>query len=311
MADGDLTLLKMMRRLSTQQAAREYFERIRWPNGPVCPHCGNADAERIYARTANKKSGVREGMYTCAGCRDTFTVTVGTVMARSHIPLNKWLIAFYMMCASKTQVSALQLQRQLELGSYRTALFLCQRIRYALADIGPSGKLGGKVEADETYVGGTGRGYTGIKVAVVSLVECDDIRSHVAERVSGGTIEALFRKHVKENPHLNTDESPLYKKAGKRSASHVQVNHSKEEYGYYEHRSGRTITTSMVEGFFGNAKRSLDGTRRNVSRQHLHRHTAERDFKYDARKTTDGERTAKGLCGIEGKRLMYRAKAPV
>lgn len=304
-----------MRRFSTEEAARAYFERIRWPNGPVCPHCGNADAERIYTRTPNKKAGVRKGMYTCAECRDTFTVTVGTVMERSHIPLNKWLIAFYMMCASKTQVSALQLQRQLEIGSYRTALFLCARIRFALKDISPSGKLGGEVECDETYVGGKargkGRGYTKNKTVVVSLVQRNgDVRSHVAESVSGRTIEGLLRKHVEEDAHLNTDESPLYKAAGKRFASHERVNHSQEEYAYYDYRSGRTVTTNTVEGFFGNAKRSLDGTHHNVSPQHLHLYAAELDFKYNTRKATDGERTAKGIRGIEGKRLMYRAKAP-
>jgi transposase-like protein len=313
MASDDLTLLEIMRRFSTEQAAREYFERIRWPNGPVCPHCGNT--EKNYARTPNKAAGIREGMYTCKECRDTFTVTVGTVMERSHIKLHKWLIAFYMMCASKTQISAAQLQRQLEIGSYRSALFLCARIRFALKDISTSAKLGGEVEADETYVGGKargkGRGYTKNKTVVVSLVQRGgDVRSHVAERVNGASIERLLRKHIEEDAHLNTDESALYKAAGKRFASHERVNHSQEEYGYYNYRTGRTVTTNTVEGFFGNSKRSLDGTHHNVSPQHLHLYVAELDFKYNTRKATDGERTAKGIRGIEGKRLMYRAKTP-
>ena len=136
-------------------------------------------------------------------------------MESSHIPLHKWLIAFYMMCASKTQISALQLQRQLELGSYRTAHFLCARIRYALKDAGSAGLLGGEVEADETYIGGKakgkGRGYTGNKTAVVSLVQRGgEVRSTVvAERVTGKTIDTLLRRHVTEEAHINTDESPL------------------------------------------------------------------------------------------------------
>jgi len=205
MASNDLTLLEIMRRFSTEQAAREYFERIRWPDGPVCPHCGNTETN--YARTANKKAGIREGMYTCKECRDTFTVTVGTVMERSHIPLNKWLFAFYMMCASKTQISALQLQRQLEIGSYRSALFLCARIRFALKDISPVGKLGGEVECDETYVGGKargkGRGYTKNKTVVVSLVQRDgDVRSHVAE--TGGKRDPLpdHARRPRQGPSL-------------------------------------------------------------------------------------------------------------
>src|SRR3990167_4836182 len=120
---GDITLMEMMRRYSTEDAARDYFEELRWPNGPVCPHCGNADEARIYKVTPNTAKKIRRGLWKCAECRDTFTVTVGTVMERSKIPLNKWLLAFYTMCASKTQVSALQLQRQLEIGSYETAWF--------------------------------------------------------------------------------------------------------------------------------------------------------------------------------------------
>ena len=147
---AELTLMSVMARFSTEEAARGYFESVRWPHGVTCPHCGNADSARIYVLTANSEAKIRPGMYKCADCRETFTVTVGTVMEDSHVPLHKWLIAFYMMCASKTQIAALQLQRQLELGSYRTALFLCHRIRFALMDIFPFRKLAGTVEADET-----------------------------------------------------------------------------------------------------------------------------------------------------------------
>lgn len=313
---GDLTLLEIMRRFATEEAARAYFERIRWPNGRVCPHCGNSDEGRIYARTANKKTGTRAGLYKCGECSDTFTVTVGTVMEDSKIPLNKWLIAFYMMCASKTQISALQLQRQLELGSYRTALFLCHRIRYALKDVSPGSPLTGEVEMDETYVGGKkrgkGRGYTGNKVAVVALVQRGgDVRSTVADgRVTGATVNKLLDRHVSPDAHLNTDESPLYRKAAERVASHATVNHSAEEYAYYDYRSGRTVTTNTVEGYFGNSKRSIDGTHHQVSPQHLHLYAAELDFKYNTRKVSDGERTSQGISRIVGKRLIYRAKAP-
>ncbi|MFT3808433.1 MAG: IS1595 family transposase [Micropepsaceae bacterium] len=301
-----------MRRFSTEKAARTYFENLRWPNGPVCPHCGSS--EKVYARTANAKTGTREGLYKCGECSDTFTVKVGTVMEDSKIPLNKWLIAFYMMCASKTQVSALQLQRQLEIGSYRTALFLCHRIRYALKNVSPTTPLTGVVEADETYIGGKakgkGRGYVGNKIAVVSLVQRGgDVRSTVTERVSGKAIGVLLKRHVSEDAHLMTDESPLYNKAGEQFASHSKVNHSQEEYGYYDYRTRRTVTTNTVEGFFGNSKRSLDGTHHQISRQHLHLYTAELDFKYNTRKVSDGARTAKGIRGMEGKRLMYRSKA--
>jgi transposase-like protein len=155
---SDLTMVSVCQRFSTEDAARAYMEAVRWPHGSVCPHCGNVDQARITKIPANPASKVRPGLYRCAECNQQFTVTVGTVCEDSHIPLNKWLIAFYMMCASKTQVSALQLQRQLELGSYRSALFMCHRIRYALKDSFPVDKLDGTVEADETYIGGKKRG---------------------------------------------------------------------------------------------------------------------------------------------------------
>ena len=307
---SDLTLMTVMARFSTEEAARAYFEGIRWAGGRSCPHCGNADESRIYALTANRAAKIRPGMYKCAECKDTFTVTVGTVMEDSHIPLNKWLIAFYMMCASKTQISALQLQRQLEIGSYHSALFLCHRIRFALADIFPADQLTGIVEADETYLGGRmhgkGRGYVGNKTPVVSLVERGGrVRSRVVDTVTGKAIARLLREHVDQGAHLNTDESPLYTKVGGDFSSHDTVNHSVEEYARQD-ESGRLATTNTVEGFFGNSKRSIDGTHHNISRKHTPLYFAELDHKYNTRKMTDGERTVVGIRRMEGKRLMYR-----
>ena len=308
---GDLTLIQVMQRFSTEEAARTYFETLRWPNGPVCPHCGNAAAGRSWKVTANKGKKIRPGLYKCAECSQTFTVTVGTVMEDTHLPLNKWLIAFYIMCASKTQVSALQLQRQLEIGSYKTALFLCQRIRYALQDGGPTGFLKGTVEADETYIGGKvrgkGRGYTKNKIAVVSLVERNgDVRSNVVEHVTGDSITKLLRENVELSANLNTDQSPVYTAVGKEFESHDVVNHSIEEYARDDKETGRKATTNTAEGFFGNSKRSIDGTHHHISKKHAALYFAELDFKYNTRKVTDGARTNVGIKTIEGKRLMWR-----
>jgi transposase-like protein len=307
---ADLTLIQIAQRFSTEEAAREYFEKLRWPNGPVCPHCSNADQARVYKVTPNPAKKIRAGLYKCADCLQGFTVTVGTVCEDSHIPLNKWLIGFYMMCASKTQVSALQLQRQLEIGSYRSAWFMCHRIRFALQDIMPTEKLDGIVEADETYIGGVKRGmgrrYTGNKTAVVSLVERGGrVRSQVVQKVSGDVLGRLLKQHVAESAHLNTDEAPVYKKPGKSFASHDVVNHSQEEYVRHD-ASGRLATTNTAEGFFGNSKRSLDGTHHQVSAKHLPLYLAELDYKYNTRDETDGARTARGIPKIVGKRLMLR-----
>ena len=310
MKNEELTLMKIMERFSTEEAARKYFENIRWPNGPICPHCGNADQTRIYKIAANPKKKIRAGLYKCAECSDQFTVTVGTVMEDSHIPINKWLIAFYMICASKTQVAALEMQRCLELGSYRTAWFMCHRIRFALQDFEPTEKLGGIVEADETYIGGKKRGmgrrYVGNKTPVVSLVERGGrVRSRVMHKITGAALGRLLRQHVAQSAHLNTDESPLYTKHGKHFASHDKVNHSAKEYARKD-KSGRLATTNAAEGFFGNSKRSLDGTHHHVSSKHIPLYLAELDYKYNTRKETDGTRTIGSIQLIAGKRLMLR-----
>src|SRR3984893_4222447 len=274
--NGDLTLIQISQRFTTEEAARDYFVKLRWPAGPICPHCGNAGQERIYKVTPNPGKKIRAGLYKCAECLQSFTVTVGTVCEDSHIPLNKWLIGFYMMCASKTQVSALQLQRQLEIGSYRSAWFMCHRIRFALQDIMPTDRLDGTVEADETFIGGKKRGmgrrYVGNKTAVVALVERGGrVRSQVVHTVTG-------------------DALGLYKKLGKSFASHDMVNHSEEEYARRD-VSGRLATTNTAEGFFGNSKRALDGTHHHVSGKHLPLYLAELDYKYNTREDTDGART--------------------
>ena len=310
-AADDLMLMRIMDRSSTEEAARDYIEALRWPNGPVCPHCGNCNGNRIYKVSANTGRKIRAGLYKCAECSDQFTVTVGTVMEDSHIPLNKWLVAFYIMCASKTQVSALQLQRQLELGSYRSARFLCHRIRFALMDPAPEAKLSGSVETNETYVGGKksgrGRGCVGNKTAVVSLVERDGrVRSQVVEKGSGSEITKFLRAHISPDALLNTDESNLYNKVGKEFASHDVVNHSGEEYGHIDIMSGWHATNNTAEGFVGNSKRAIDGTHYHISKKHAGLYIAELDYKYNTRKTTDRARSDAGLRAIFGKRLTLR-----
>jgi transposase-like protein len=312
----ELTLTEMTRRFSTEDSARDYFETLCWPNGPVCPHCGNTDPSRVYKVAPNPDKNIRAGLYKCAECQEGFTVTINTVMEDSHLPLNKWLIAFYMMCASKTQVSALQLQRQLEIGSYRSAWFLCHRIRFALKDTVPGrgGKLTGTVEADETYIDGKRRGmergYTGDKTPIVSLVERGGrVRSTVVEKVSGVTFGRLLKAHIDRSARLNTDESPLYTKTGKDFESHDTVSHSAVEYLRRDTSTGRHATTNTAEGFFGNSKRSLDGTHHHVSAKHVPLYLAELDYKYITRKSTDGARTAGGIKLVEGKRLMLRRPA--
>jgi transposase-like protein len=165
---------------SNENAARAHLERIRWPEGPICPHCGNADHERIVIL---KGKTTRPGLYQCNECREHFTVTVGTVMERSHIPLSKWVYAFHLMAASKKGVSAHQLHRMLGI-TYKSAWFMAHRIREAMRPNGAAGPMGGEgkiVEADEPV--------TDPSRSRVSLRK--GVASHISTRPRGRAISGL------------------------------------------------------------------------------------------------------------------------
>ena len=305
----DLTLDEISQRFNTDEAALECLEAVFWPNGPVCPHCENANAARIWKIRANEAKGIRLGLYHCAECDKHFRVTVGTVFEDSKIPIRKWLVAWYLVCSSKKGVSSLQLQRQLDLGSYRTALFMTHRIRHALRDPAFNDKLSGTVEADETYVGGVKRGmgrrYVGNKASVVALVERGGrVRSQVMEKVTGKTLKAALNEHVEQSARIMTDELSAYRKAAKGYASHESVNHSAKEYVRGD------VTTNTVEGFFSLLKRGVIGTFHSVSKRHLPLYLAEFDHRYSTRNQTDGERTVAGMKKARGKRLMLWSPRP-
>ena len=145
----DLTLIQLFDRFGTDEKARSHLEKVLWPNGIVCPHCQCNEPAKFSDITPNPKAKTRAGLRWCSNCKSPFTVTIGTVFEDSKIPLRKWLIAWYLICSSKKGISSLQLQRLLELGSYRTALFMAHRIRHALLETGYADKLSGAVEADE------------------------------------------------------------------------------------------------------------------------------------------------------------------
>jgi transposase-like protein len=301
----DLTLIQIIDRFPTDDAARAHLEEIRWKDGIVCPHCKCSDQTKFSAIAANPEKKVRAGLRWCASCQKQFTVTIGTIFEDSHIPLRKWLIAWYMICSSKKGISSLQLQRNLELGSYRSALFMAHRIRFALKD--PVFKTGmtGTVEVDETYVGGKhpgkrGRGAAG-KTPVVALLERGGrVRSQVVRPVTAKNIKVILQKHVSPYATIMTDDFAAYPNAAKGFTSHQTVNHSAREYvrGPWH--------TNGVEGFFSLLKRGVVGTFHHISEQHLPLYLAEFDHRHNCREMTDGERTVNGLQKVEGKRLTYR-----
>jgi transposase-like protein len=291
--------------------AREHLEATRWPHGPICPHCGV-----VNEATELKGKAHRAGLYQCNACRDQFTATVGTVFERSKVPLNKWLLATYLMSSSKKGVSAHQIGRTLGV-TYKTAWFMCHRIREAMnpADPAPLGGPGKVVEADETYVGGKEankhrnkrgpRNPTGSKQAVVSLVERDGrVRSfHVAD-VNAKNLRKIIFTTASRKSHLMTDGAPSYPRIGRDFAAHSVVNHAEGEYV----RAG-IHHSNTVENYFSILKRGIVGVFHHVSEAHLSRYLSEFDFRYSNRSglgIDDEVRTNEALRQIGGKRLTYR-----
>ena len=288
-------------------AAREHLEAQRWPDGPQCPHC----RERVKVTALTGKSH-RKGLYQGKSCRKQFSVTVGTVFERSKIPLNKWVLATHLMTSSKKGMSAHQLHRILGV-TYKTAWFMCHRIREAMGGTSPNGNgpIGGKnkvVESDETYVGGKARNVHKSKPipkkhAVVTLVERDgDVRATHVPRVTAKNVRDHLVTKASRKSHLMTDEARIYVNTGKQFSGHSSVNHSAGEYV----RLGSFVHVNTAESFHALLKRGIYGAFHAVSEQHLQRYVNEFAFRWNGRKLTDHERANEALKGIEGKRLTYR-----
>jgi len=295
---------------TNEEAARAHFERIRWPDGRTCPHCGT-----VGNSTLLKGKSTRPGLYKCKDCRKPFTATMGTIYERSHIPLHKWLLATHLMVSSKKGISALQLHRNLGFGSYRTAWFMAHRIREAMRsdDTTPMGQGGGDVFADETYFGrdpDRPRSRLPIRNMNQILTLVDRTTGRSVSMVFDGTITAaniapVLLANIAKEARLITDEAHHYMKPGKNFAAHGYVAHSRDEYVSAEDRS---ITTNQIEGFFGIFKRGMRGIYQHCGKQHLHRYLAEFDFRYTHREATgcnDTDRANRAIAGTVGRRLMY------
>jgi transposase-like protein len=291
--------------------AREWLEARVWPDGPFCPHCGVEDFTRLEGKAH------RPGLYQCNTCRQQFTVTVGTLFERSKIPLTKWLMATFLLSASKKGMSTHQLHRMLGV-SYKSTWFMMHRIREAMREINPD-PLGGEgkwVEADETVIGGKERnkrkskrnpkniGAVGKEIAFSLVERGGKVRSHHVPNVSAKTLRPILVAQVDRKSVLMTDDAGQYRNVGLEFASFHTVNHGIEEYVRGE------AHTNTIEGYFSILKRGINGTYHHVSQVHLKRYLCEFDFRYNFRHVSDLERAESAAKGIAGKRLTYRRAGP-
>lgn len=295
--------------------AREYLETVRWPNGARCPHCQSEAVGRVQAGEGSK---TRQGLWKCYApeCGEQFTVTVGTVMESTHIPLGKWIVAFHLMASSKKGFSAHQLHRTLEV-TYKTAWFMAHRIRHAMAEEplkSEADKFRGTVEVDETFVGGKPR-YPGTgyetraerKTPVMALVERGGrVRAKKVDAVDKETLQGEVLATVDRSARIITDGAKAYHGLDFEFAGgHFTVNHSIGEYVWI----GGDVTTNSAESFFSLVKRAHYGTHHHYSKRHLPRYVTEREWMWNHRGMDDPERRDAAIKAGEGKRLMYRQPA--
>ncbi|TIX48804.1 IS1595 family transposase [Alteraurantiacibacter aquimixticola] len=282
--------------------AAAHIEATRWNGEPVCPHCGSVEVTRLKGKT-------QAGYFQCNGCRDKFTVRTGTVMERSHVPLHKWLLATHIMAASKKGMSAAQMGRMIGV-TYKTAWFLCHRIREAMDGAndgnGPLGGPGQIVEADETFVGGKAKnrawGAIPKKKVVVSLVERGGKSKsfHVAN-IHANTLRGVLVQNIDRGSTLMTDDNRSYTTVGREfKGGHFAVNHTLAQYAQGLYHS------NTVENFFSIFKRGVIGTYHHLSEAHMHRYLAEFDLRANTRDMSDAERAGEIIRGAIGRRLTYR-----
>ena len=270
---ADINLVSLIDRFSCDEKCRDALEKIRWPDGPACIRCGVVGPSELPGG----------GKWQCASCGYQFTVTAGTIMHDTHLPLRKWFLAIYLMCESKKGMSAHQLHRTLGV-AYRTAWYLCHRIREAMGNeplVGPT--LVGVVEVDETYVGGKtkgkGRAYKGNKTIVAGAIQRGgQVRVERIPNVRKSTLHDFIQRTVKDEAEaIYTDELASYLGIEDHNTRHATVKHSAEEWAV------GGVHTNGIEGVWSLFKRSIVGTFHKMSAKHMDRYLEELEWRFNNR----------------------------
>jgi transposase-like protein len=278
MADMNVNLVGMMDKFGDESKCRAYLESLRWPKGVTCPHCKATKVYRI----------VKRDQFVCASCEYQFSVTVDTIFHDTHLPLVTWFLATVLLCEAKKGMSACQIQRSLGIKTYKTAWYLCHRIRAAMVEANKP-KLKGIVEMDETYVGGRGhvrgRGSEHKEVVIGIRQRQGELRFFHAEDVRSGTLEKYIRENIAEDVEiLMTDDLAQYRGAtrriwgGMRVRKHKSIPHS---IGMYVNGD---VHTNTVESAFSLLKRGVLGTWHRISAKHLQAYCNEMCFRFNNRK---------------------------
>ena len=308
LAQSDL-IKRMPKACGDELAAVELMEEVRWGHTPCCVHCGSVNVYKM----VDAKTGERNKrfLWRCHDCHKQYTVRIGAVYEESRLPLRHWCYAFWRGSTSKKGAAAMEIMRHCQI-SYKSALFLMHRVRWAMAPANAAGpKLGGIVECDTTSVGGKPRPpgqpqekrkWHTTKVPVLGMVERGGkIKRRVVADVTGKTLKDAIRESVDPSASIMTDEFPSFNGIGDHFAGgHRTINHSLGIYAQGD------VTTNTIESSFALVKRGLIGIHHAVSKKHLHRYLAHYDFLWNHRQLNDGERTALAIKAADGKRLLYR-----
>jgi transposase-like protein len=279
-----MTLIDVHTLFSTDEKCRELLKRLRWPNGPECLRCKGPAIQL----------DTEKDLLYCVECDYQFTVTSGTIFHDTHLPLLKWFVAVYLLCESRKGMSANQIKRTLGI-SYKTAWYLCHRIRAAVKEIDRE-MLTGTVEVDETFIGGKaknmhkkerekkikGRGASGKTMVLAAIQRGGGVRLRVESQRDRETLHAFIHNQVSvDAERIMTDEWEAYKGCGTENTKHESVNHGKDEYVRSD------VHTNSAESVFSLFKRSIVGAYHQVSVKHLDRYLDEFNFRFDNRKNPD------------------------